>query len=403
MMHAAAAWQCPDKGLVDAEDGPMYSADDDPLNEVERAPADEQWRREVASRLDRYRGRRRKKAAPQTSLTFDFEQPEPAAASPSRVAKAVAERFQSSDLTCDTNYFRRLNADAVSATFPPAEETVSAPEPPGNRPPETPPAEMSPMAITSVSATPEYDPDFDFNRPREYTSETPRQADDSPAAGRPSGNLIHFPSSSVRLPVEPPIIEPRPRDELAEPVSSPPRILDVPEEIIPTIRGPLFAEIRLDADRPPAEAVDVPAPPAIELPLQVASLSQRIFAALIDGLIVLAASVIFAAALWKTLPELPHGKPAIAVLVAIPVFFWTVYHYLLLVYAGGTAGMEMANLSLRSFNGRVPGWNQRKQRVYSMLFSLASIGLGFAWALVDEDCLCWHDRMTRTFLTSAKP
>ncbi len=267
----------------------MYSADDDPLNEVERAPADEQWRREVASRLDRYRGRRRKKAAPQTSLTFDFEQPEPAAASPSRVAKAVAERFQSSDLTCDTNYFRRLNADAVSATFPPAEETVSAPEPPGNRPPETPPAEMSPMAITSVSATPEYDPDFDFNRPREYTSETPRQADDSPAAGRPSGNLIHFPSSSVRLPVEPPIIEPRPRDELAEPVSSPPRILDVPEEIIPTIRGPLFAEIRLDADRPPAEAVDVPAPPAIELPLQVASLSQRIFAALIDGLIVLAA------------------------------------------------------------------------------------------------------------------
>jgi hypothetical protein len=37
-----------------------------------------------------------------------------------------------------------------------------------------------------------------------------------------------------------------------------------------------------------------------------------------------------------------------------------------------------------------------------MLFSLVSMGLGFAWALVDEDCLCWHDRMTRTFLTSAK-
>jgi uncharacterized RDD family membrane protein YckC len=174
----------------------------------------------------------------------------------------------------------------------------------------------------------------------------------------------------------------------------------VPEGIIPTIRGPLFAEIRLDADSP--QAIEAPAPPPIELPLQVAFLSQRVFAALIDGLIVLAASAIFCAAVWKTLPELPHGKPAIAALIAIPIFFWTVYHYLLLVYGGKTAGMEMANISLRSFNGRVPGWKQRKHRVYSMLFSLVSMGLGFAWALVDEDCLCWHDRMTRTFLTSAK-
>jgi hypothetical protein len=26
------------------------------------------------------------------------------------------------------------------------------------------------------------------------------------------------------------------------------------------------------------------------------------------------------------------------------------------------------------------------------------MGLGFAWALVDEDCLGWHDRITRTYL-----
>ena len=89
-------------------------------------------------------------------------------------------------------------------------------------------------------------------------------------------------------------------------------------------------------------------------------------------------------------------------MIAIPIFFWTVYHYLLLVYGGKTAGMQMANLSLHSFNGQVPGWKQRKRRVYSMMFSLVSMGLGFAWALVDEDCLCWHDRMTRTFLTSSK-
>ena len=382
----------------------MHSADDDSLTEIEREQAEGQWRREVASRLDRYRGRRKKKAAPQTSLQFDFEQAEPNAAPQSRAAKAVAERFQSSDLTCDTNYYRRLNAEAATATVLPV-EAASAPVPPDDHPLETAPAETLPMAEASASAAPDfdpdYDPDFDFDRPRDFSTGTSRDADNPPSAGRP-GNLIYFPTA-IRLPVEPPTVQPRPREELAEPVSNPPRILDVPEEIIPTIRGPLFAEIRLDADSSQTEAAEAPAPSPIELPLQVAPLSQRVYAALVDGLIVLGASAIFCAVVWKTLPELPHGKPAIAALITILIIFWTIYHYLLLVLGGKTAGMELAGISLRGFNGRVPGWKQRKQRVYSMLFSLVSVGLGFAWALVDEDCLCWHDRMTRTFLTSATP
>lgn len=390
----------------------MYSADDDFLNRSEREQADEQWRREVASRLDRYRGRRKKNAAAQSSLSFDFEQAEPSPAPQSLVARAVAEKFQSSDVTCDTNYYRRLNAGAVSATAPAVE---SAPLPvddwlaetdSDSTPPDSIAAlggdlgEAASMAIYSTSMAPEYDPDFDFDRPREFAREISREQE-VPAGSRQTGNLIHFPRASIRLPVEPPLVEPRPREELAEPISNPPRILDVPEEIIPTIRGPLFAEIRLDADKPQADAVDAPSTATIELPLRVASPSQRAFAGLIDGLIVLVASAIFTLAVWKTVPELPHGKAALALLL-IPVFFWTVYHYLLLVYAGKTAGMEMASLCLRSFNGRAPTWKQRKRRVYSMLFSLVSIGLGFAWALVDEDCLCWHDRMTRTFLTPGR-
>ena len=391
----------------------MYSADDDFLNRIKREQADEQWRREVASRLDRYRGRRKKSAAAQSSLSFDFEQGEPSPAPQSPVARTVAERFQSSDVTCDTNYYRRLNAGAVLA----APLVERAPRPPDDwlvetdsdsTPPDSIAAlggdlgEAASMAIYGTSAAPEYDPDFDFDRPREFTGEISREQD-VPSSSRQSGNLIHFPRTSIRLPVEPPTVEPRPREELAEPMSNPPRILDVPEEIIPTIRGPLFAEIRLDADKPQAEVVDAPSTAPIELPLQVASFSQRTFAGLVDGLIVLVASAIFCAAVWKTVPELPHGKAAMTLLL-IPVFFWTVYHYLLLVYAGKTAGMAMASLCLRSFDGGVPTWKQRRQRVYSMLFSLVSVGLGFAWALVDEDCLCWHDRMTRTFLTpGARP
>ena len=261
----------------------MDSADDDFLNRIEREQADEQWRREVASRLDRYRGRRKKNAAAQSSLSFDFEQAEPSPAPQSPVARAVAERFQSSDVTCDTNYYRRLNAGAVSATAPPVEsaplpvddwlvETVADSTPPdpiatldGDL------GEAASMAIYSTSAAPEYDPDFDFDRPREFARDISREQD-VPSGSRQTGNLIHFPRASIRLPVEPPTVEPRPREELAEPVSNPPRILDVPEEIIPTIRGPLFAEIRLDADKPQAEVVDAPSTATIELPLQVASL-----------------------------------------------------------------------------------------------------------------------------------
>ena len=295
-----------------AENGrAMYSADDDFLNRIEREQADEQWRREVASRLDRYRGRRKKNAAAQSSLSFDFEQAEPSPAPQSPVARAVAERFQSSDVTCDTNYYRRLNAGAGSATAPPVEraplpvddwlvETDS-----DSTPPDSIAAlggdlgEAASMAIYSTSAAPEYDPDFDFDRPREFARDVSREQD-VPSGSRQTGNLIHFPRASIRLPVEPPTVEPRPREELAEPISNPPRILDVPEEIIPTIRGPLFAEIRLDADKPQAEVVDAPSTATIELPLQVASLSQRTFAGLIDGLIVLMASAIFCLAVWKT-------------------------------------------------------------------------------------------------------
>jgi hypothetical protein len=34
-----------------------------------------------------------------------------------------------------------------------------------------------------------------------------------------------------------------------------------------------------------------------------------------------------------------------------------------------------------------------------MVLSAVSLGFGFLWALFDQDSLCWHDKMTRTYLT----
>jgi hypothetical protein len=32
------------------------------------------------------------------------------------------------------------------------------------------------------------------------------------------------------------------------------------------------------------------------------------------------------------------------------------------------------------------------------MLSTFPLGLGIVWALLDEDTLCWHDRITRTYV-----
>jgi hypothetical protein len=39
---------------------------------------------------------------------------------------------------------------------------------------------------------------------------------------------------------------------------------------------------------------------------------------------------------------------------------------------------------------------QRRFRALAAVLSAGSLGLGYFWAYVDEDTLCWHDRITAT-------
>jgi hypothetical protein len=41
--------------------------------------------------------------------------------------------------------------------------------------------------------------------------------------------------------------------------------------------------------------------------------------------------------------------------------------------------------------------------VLASYLSAASLGMGYAWLFLDEDNLCWHDRITHTFLGPRKP
>ncbi len=203
------------------------------------------------------------------------------------------------------------------------------------------------------------------------------------------------------LPVEPRLLEfPRPfaaanpAEELAEPVVFPekPRILDAPEMPDNARPMPLLAGMTMLEDSGAREGS------AIELPLQVAPATQRVFCALIDGVLVLSAAAIFAWIAIKIAPAIAEQRASLTLFFLVPGFLWVLYYYIFLVYAATTPGMQMAQLAPISFECRPLTRNGRRWRALAMIISCAPLGLGLLWMFVDEDMLCWHDRISRSYL-----
>lgn len=359
------------------------------------------WREEVASRISSYRARRRRKNDDDYSMRLDFNTQSAPSPAHEAIVAAVAEKYALDDETCDINYYRRLNHGAIeveagsAADVPFQSEADPAVDDPFNF--DLVPADGTVIDPTAepliVVYDPTTDPDFDFDKPRELDANGEPVANAARPARRaePKPKVIHFPRPAG---MEPPIAPPA--YDFAEPVLDRPRIMDVPEDTMPTIRGPLFADIRLDESKS-HDAAEPKFAECIEVPLQVAAMNQRVFSGLIDSLIVVIASVIFGVIAWNVLPEIPRTKEMGALALAIPAVFWFVYQYVFLVYAGQTTGMQMAQLRLSTFDGRQPTWEERRYRALAMLLSCISVGLGFVWSMIDEDQLCWHDKISRTY------
>lgn len=186
--------------------------------------------------------------------------------------------------------------------------------------------------------------------------------------------------------------------EMAEPAPETPRILDAPEaeqmELLPS-----FADIRLEQspqDSSLTEELDLPGCPA--------PLHQRLGSGVLDGLILLAALVVFAAPFMAVLSGLaeaaPRPRPALLCGLAVGAALWLLFQYLFLVHGRKTPGMSAAGLELLTFDGRRPSLFARCSRALAATLSGLSLGLGFFWALVDEHTLGWHDRISQTYLRS---
>jgi len=206
----------------------------------------------------------------------------------------------------------------------------------------------------------------------------------TPARTAAEPKIIEFPK-----PVPPPlpILDVPMVEELAEPIVEGPRILDAPEALPQT---PPLGGITLEQ---PEEAA-----PALELPLQVAPVRSRLVAALIDGALVLSAGALFAWIAFKITSGI-SARTLVELTLGVSALFWAVYHYVLVTYSGTTPGMEMAQIRVSCFEGGAPGKGTRRGRALAMVLSGISFGLGYLWCLFDEDTLCWHDRITRTYPT----
>jgi uncharacterized RDD family membrane protein YckC len=184
-------------------------------------------------------------------------------------------------------------------------------------------------------------------------------------------------------------------DELAGPVMAPPRILEAPAIVPPP---PALGGITIEA----AEPQGVPRRPGIEVPLQAASLTRRMAAAAIDGLVIVLATALFGSIFWKVSAMRPPLSQILGLIAAVPCLLWAAYQYLLLVYAGTTPGLRFAGLEVARFDGILANRRLRRWRVLAAYLGAVSLGMGYFWVLLDEDALCWHDRITHTYLAPKK-
>jgi uncharacterized RDD family membrane protein YckC len=319
------------------------------------SPAEEMeasaWRDELTARLSRYRARRKMRPPRYPSLRLPFD--------PYRPLEPPRDDVRLVEPVFEVASDRALALD------------VSTPGPVIEIEPALPAAPVETGPAVENSST---------------------QPSSARLQSRAGAKIIEFPKYGWEPSFEPPLPPP---DQLAGPVIDRPRILEVPEfEPPPPALGGITIE--------PVERQDAEKRLGIDIPLQSASLARRIFANLIDGSIVTIAAALFGYIFWRVTAIRPPLTQIMGMSAGGLLTFWAAYQYLLIVYAASTPGLLAAGLELARFNGSPTSRSIRRWRVLASYLSAVSLGMGYAWVFLDEDVLCWHDRITHTYLAPKK-
>ena len=132
----------------------------------------------------------------------------------------------------------------------------------------------------------------------------------------------------------------------------------------------------------------------------VASIEERRGAALVDAACLAFAYGGFLALFGSLGGHFTFSKLSAAVCFFTFAFVYIQYFGLFTIFGGTTPGMMVRGLQVSSFSGESPTGRQYALRALGYMLSAGTLFLGFLWAIWDEDALTWHDRLSRTYLTS---
>lgn len=220
-------------------------------------------------------------------------------------------------------------------------------------------------------------------------------------------NLIEFPRELVATrKARPRLAEGPLREEMAaEPQL---RIFEVePEQISiePVVieeivdEAPVWQGMLLDAPQVAAARREREVAVAMG-PVEIAPISRRTMAALVDGCCIGAAVVGFATvAAYISGPRLQvMSRPMLAGAV---VFTFAVaallYQFLFFWLNEATPGMRYARIGLCTFAETNPTRKEMRRRILAQMLAVGPLGLGVLWAWLDDDRLAWHDRISRMY------
>jgi uncharacterized RDD family membrane protein YckC len=175
--------------------------------------------------------------------------------------------------------------------------------------------------------------------------------------------------------------------------------------------APEWSSILLAA-HPVSPLVEVPeAPFQTVLSPQTARFSLRLMAAIVDGCIITAALLVFAAAFAFTVGKLSgpatlstgsHITIQTAAITAVVTFtiFTLLYQLLFFTLSEATPGMRYARIGLCTLSDDNPTRAAMRRRILASILAACPLGIGFLWAMLDEDGLGWHDRISRMYQRS---
>jgi uncharacterized RDD family membrane protein YckC len=136
--------------------------------------------------------------------------------------------------------------------------------------------------------------------------------------------------------------------------------------------------------------------------LPVASIDQRRRALLADAACLAFAYGGFLALFASLGGQFTLSKLSAAVCVFTFAFVYLQYFGLFTVFGGSTPGMMLCGLQVASSTGDMPSPRQYLLRAAGYVLSAGTCFLGFLWVLWDDEGLTWHDRISRTYLTSVE-